>query len=45
MPLFPGVSSPYEPPANPDLVLTTDKLSIDDCVQRIMALLEQKQVF
>ena len=40
MPLFPGVSSPYEPPAKPDLVLETDKLPIDQCVAKIIALLE-----
>jgi bifunctional enzyme CysN/CysC len=42
MPLFPGVSSPYEPPAKPDLVLETGKLSIEDCVQRITDLLSAK---
>ena len=39
---FPGVSSPYELPANPDLVLETDKLPIDQCVERIVALLESR---
>jgi bifunctional enzyme CysN/CysC len=40
MPLFPGVTSPYEPPQHPDLVLETDKLSVDSCVQRIIELLK-----
>lgn len=36
---FPGVSSPYEAPANPDLVLDTSKLSVDQCVEKIVELL------
>jgi adenylylsulfate kinase-like enzyme len=40
--MFPGVSSPYEPPAAPDLVLETDKLGVDHCVEKILALLESK---
>jgi adenylylsulfate kinase len=39
MALFPGVSSPYEPPAKPDLVLETDKLPVDQCVEKLLALL------
>jgi len=42
---FPGVSSPYEPPANPDLTLATDKLSVETCVEQILALLERRSVF
>jgi bifunctional enzyme CysN/CysC len=44
MALFPGVSSPYEPPARPDLVLQTDKLPVDQCVEKIIALLESRGV-
>jgi adenylylsulfate kinase-like enzyme len=44
MPLFPGVSSPYEPPLAPDLVLQTDKLPIDQCVERVLGLLQSKQI-
>jgi bifunctional enzyme CysN/CysC len=44
MALFPGVTSPYEPPARPDLVLPTDKLPIDQCVEQILALLESRGV-
>jgi bifunctional enzyme CysN/CysC len=39
---FPGVSSPYEAPRNPALVLRTDQLAVDACVDRIMRLLEQR---
>ena len=42
--LFPGVSSPYEPPAAPDLVLPTDKLPVEQCVERILALLASRGV-
>lgn len=38
---IPGVSAPYDVPDSPDLVLETDKLSIDECVDRIVRLLEK----
>jgi bifunctional enzyme CysN/CysC len=44
MPLFPGVTSPYEAPANPELVLETDKLPVDQCVERILDLLRNRGV-
>jgi bifunctional enzyme CysN/CysC len=44
MPLFPGVSSPYEPPTKPDLLLETDKLSVEACVERLLALLGERGV-
>lgn len=36
---FPGVSAPYDEPKSPELVLHTDKLSVDECVDRIMRLI------
>jgi bifunctional enzyme CysN/CysC len=42
MPLFPGVTSPYEPPLHPDLVLDTDKQSVDSCVDHILRLLKSR---
>jgi len=45
MAMFPGVTSPYEPPAKADLVLATDKLTIDACVQQILSLLESRGIF
>ena len=39
---FPGVSSEYEPPVDPALKLNTAVLSVDECVDRIIALLEEK---
>ena len=44
MALFPGISAPYEPPAQPDLKLATDKLSVVECVEKILALLDSKGV-
>jgi bifunctional enzyme CysN/CysC len=42
IPDFPGVSAPYDTPLQPDLVLTTDVSSVDECVDRIMALLTSR---
>jgi adenylylsulfate kinase len=41
---FTGISSPYENPENPDLVLDTDKLSIEECAERVIQLLRQKGI-
>ena len=38
---IPGLSAPYDIPKSPDLTLETDKLSIEECVDRIMRLLEK----
>jgi adenylyl-sulfate kinase len=34
-----GIDSPYEPPVSPELVLRTDLIAVDACVNRILALL------
>jgi adenylylsulfate kinase-like enzyme len=44
IPDFPGVSAPYDEPASPDLLLRTDSLSIAECVERIVALLQARGV-
>lgn len=41
---FPGVSAEYEEPAAADLVLGTHELEIDQCVDQLMQLLEDKGV-
>ncbi len=41
---FPGVSIKYEEPQSPDLVLDTDQLDVEQCVDRIVQLLEEKKV-
>ena len=40
---FPGVSSAYEPPIDPDLVLHTDQIDVDQCVDEIMQLLRSQR--
>lgn len=35
IPQFTGISSPYEPPENPDLILDTTRLSVEQCVQEL----------
>jgi adenylylsulfate kinase len=42
IPEFTGVSAPYEPPENPELVLDTGSLSVDQSVSRIIEYLEEK---
>ncbi len=39
---FPGISSPYEVPIHPELDLPSHELDIDECVDRIVALLHQR---
>ncbi|MEM7466098.1 MAG: sulfate adenylyltransferase subunit CysN [Pseudomonadota bacterium] len=41
---FPGVSAPYDAPTKPDLVLATHELSINECVDQLVTLLEEKDV-
>lgn len=41
---FTGISSPYEPPESPDLVLDTGKDSLESCVEKVMSLLHQRKV-
>ena len=33
---FTGVDDPYEEPLNPELVLETDKLSVEECVNKVI---------
>ena len=42
---LPGVSFPYEAPEDAALVLATDKLSVTECVERIIELLNERSVF
>ena len=41
---FTGIDSVYEPPEHPSLVLDTSKLSVPECVQRIIDLLTSNDV-
>ncbi|GIO23699.1 adenylyl-sulfate kinase [Oceanobacillus sp. J11TS1] len=39
---FTGISSPYEEPERPELVVDSDQLSIDACVDKIIAFLKER---
>lgn len=39
---FTGISSPYETPENPDIIIDTTSRSVEDCVDTIMAALADK---
>ena len=41
---FPGVTAPYEPPAQPDLVLPTHEWPVSRCVDALVQLLESRGV-
>src|SRR4051794_21857538 len=41
---FPGVSAAFEEPANADLVLETDRVSVEQSVGQILALLSERKV-
>jgi adenylylsulfate kinase len=42
IPEFTGLSSPYEAPQNPELVLDTSRLSLEEAVARLMELLRSR---
>ncbi|MFM8890780.1 MAG: adenylyl-sulfate kinase [Planctomycetia bacterium] len=42
LPNFPGVSAPYEPPVEPDLVLPTHQWPVARCVDALLKLLETR---
>jgi adenylylsulfate kinase len=41
---FTGVDDQYEEPENPELVLETDKMSIDECVKKILDYLDENEL-
>jgi bifunctional enzyme CysN/CysC len=44
LPMFPGVTAPYEPPQSADLVLRTDQTSVEECVDAIVAMLATRHI-
>ncbi|MDD4914050.1 MAG: adenylyl-sulfate kinase [Methylococcales bacterium] len=42
---FTGISSPYEAPDNPDLILDTGRQTLNDCVAQVLDLLKHRGVF
>jgi adenylylsulfate kinase len=41
---FTGLSSPYEAPQNPDLIIDTAQLSLEQSVQQVLALLHERNI-
>lgn len=41
---FTGISSPYESPIDPEIIIETNKLSIDQSVQEILLYLKEKKI-
>jgi adenylylsulfate kinase len=41
---FTGISSPYEAPEDPDLVVATGTLSLDECVGTVITLLRARGI-
>jgi adenylylsulfate kinase len=41
---FTGISSPYEPPVNPELVIHTGRDSLQDCVSQLIAYLQENKL-
>lgn len=33
---FTGIDSPYEPPENPEVIITTDEASVEDCIKELL---------
>jgi adenylylsulfate kinase len=38
---FTGISSPYEEPLNPEIVVDTGSLPLDDCIEQVLAYLRE----
>ena len=44
IPHFTGVSDPYEPPQNPELVLETERQSPEESAKQILVYLEEREL-
>lgn len=44
IPLFTGISSPYEKPIQPDIHIQTDKFSVDESIQMIILKLKERGI-
>jgi sulfate adenylyltransferase len=44
IPEFTGISAPYEEPANPEILIETDQLSLEESVDKIINYLKEKEV-
>jgi len=41
---FTGISSPYESPSNPELLVDTGNLALDECVNQVIELLKSRAI-
>lgn len=41
---FTGISSPYERPSDPEIALNTEKLSINECIEKLLLLLNERAI-
>ena len=41
---FTGISAPYEEPKNADIILDTDKVPINECIEKILGLIQEKKI-
>lgn len=41
---FTGIDDPYEEPENPEIVVETDKMSLDECVAKIVDYLTERRI-
>ena len=41
--LYPGVDDPYEEPENPELVLETDRESVEESIQKVLDMLRERR--
>lgn len=41
---FTGISAPYEAPENPDMIIDTDKVSLEQSVEQVMNLLLERKI-
>ena len=42
---FTGISSPYEEPVNPELIINTGTDKLEDCTEQVMTYLESRGIF
>ena len=42
---FTGISSPYERPENPEMIIETGKLNLEQCVEMILTYLREREIF
>lgn len=41
---FTGISTPYEEPANPELIVDTSILTVEECVAKVLAMLKERDI-